>query len=250
MNIVVNDLLTHYQLTGKGKLVLLLHGWGDSAKGLTELQTELAKRYQVLSIDLPGFGSTEPPKEVWNLDNYAHFLKKALSKLILPHLYAIIGHSNGGALAIRAISMGELQPQRLVLLAASGVRTNNQLRRSALKMVAKTGNVATILLPERHRRSLRKKLYGAAGSDLLVVPGLQATFKKTVRQDMQADAAAIKVPTLLIYASDDDAIPVADGTRYHQLVKGSRLEVVEQAGHFVHLDQPERVLKLIGEFLT
>lgn len=249
VNVIVDNLLTSYTLSGKGKLVVLLHGWGDDHRTFNDLRAKLDRKYQVLALDLPGFGGTQRPSEVWDLDNYAGFVKDALAKLELDQPYAVIGHSNGGALAIRALSLGELKPSKLVLLAASGVRTNNSLKRFFIKLVAKVGDVATLWLPEHYRRSLRKSLYGVAGSDMLVVPGLEDTFKKTVRQDVQADAVAIGVPTLLIFAADDDAIPVADGKQYHSLIKGSRLEIIEGAGHFVHHDQPERVTELIEEFL-
>jgi pimeloyl-ACP methyl ester carboxylesterase len=101
VNIVVDDILTFYELTGKGKLLVLLHGWGDSSKGLRLLQTELAKHYKVLAVDLPGFGASEPPKNAWRLDDYANFVAALLAKLKIGSPYAIIGHSNGGAVAIR-----------------------------------------------------------------------------------------------------------------------------------------------------
>ena len=241
--------MTNYQLSGKGKLVLLLHGWGDNSATFKELINALSGDYQTLSVDLPGFGATQAPKDVWDLDDYAHFLRVLLEKLNLGQPYAVVGHSNGGALTVRAVSLGDMEPEKIVLLAASGVRTNNQIKRMFLKVLAKTGNVATIWMPERYRQSLRKSLYGVAGSDMLVAPHLQDTFKKTVRQDVQGDAAAIKVPTLLIYAANDDAIPVADGRQYQSLIKNSRLEIIENAGHFVHHDQAAKVTHLIEEFL-
>jgi len=249
MQIVVDKLLTQYELSGKGKLVLLLHGWGDDHRTFNGLRAKLATKYQALALDLPGFGGTQRPDGVWDLDDYARFVKRTLTKLELDQPYAVIGHSNGGALAIRAFSLGLLKPRKLVLLAAAGVRTNNRAKRFFIKLVAKTGDVATIWLPERYRQNLRKSLYGVAGSDVLVVPELEDTFKKTVRQDVQADAVVIDVPTLLIYAADDDAIPLADGRQYHSLIKNSRLEVLADAGHFVHHDQPEPVAKLVEEFL-
>ncbi len=249
MQIVVDDLLVHYNLSGKGNLLLLLHGWGDSAAGLAGLHKRLAAKYQVLSPDLPGFGNSQAPNAVWDLDNYADFLQALLDKLEFKQLYGVIGHSNGGALAVRAISLGWLKPRKLVLLAAAGVRTNNQFKRLFLKIIAKTGNIATLWLPERQRQNLRKSLYGVAGSDMLAVPELQATFKKTVRQDIQADAVVIDVPTLLVFAANDDAIPLADGRQYRQLIKNSRLEIINDAGHFVHLDQPDKVESLVEEFL-
>lgn len=249
MNIVVDNLLTNYTLSGKGKLVLVLHGWGDSVRGVAGLQKALSADYKVLALDLPGFGGSQAPTSAWDLDDYARFVAAVLKKLDLQEPHAVIGHSNGGALAIRTVSMGLVKPAKLVLLAASGVRTNSQTKRFFLKVVAKTGNAATIWMPGRYRRALRKGLYGAAGSDILVMPQLEDTFKKTVRQDVQGDAAAISIPTLLVYAADDDAIPVADGKQYNSLIKHSKLHVIKDAGHFVHQDQPEKVTGLIQEFL-
>jgi len=249
MQIIVDELLTQYELAGKGRLVVLLHGWGDDSRTFSGLQKELAVQYKVLSLDLPGFGATQAPKDVWDLDNYAGFVKHVLDKLNLGQLYAIVGHSNGGAIAIRGVSLGVLEPQKLVLLAAAGIRSPGGGQRLALRIIAKTGNAATIWLPERYRQALRKSLYGAAGSDMLAVPQLQETFKKSVRQDVQADAAKITLPTLLVYAANDRALPLSDGERYHALIKGSRLEVIANAGHFVHHDQPAKIRQLIEEFL-
>lgn len=249
MQIVVNDLLTTYELQGKGKLVLLLHGWGDSSKGLEALSERLSNSYKVLRLDLPGFGGTQAPKEVWNLDNYSEFVAATLSKLELEQPYCLIGHSNGGALSIRAISLDVLHPEKLVLLAASGIRSSQPFKRLILKIIAKTGNLATIWMPERYRKDLRKSLYGVAGSDMLVMPELEETFKRTVRQDVQLDAAKIAIPSLLIYALNDRAVPLGDGQAYNKLIKNSRLEIIEDAEHFLHLDQPEKVATLIEEFL-
>lgn len=249
MQIVVNELLTKYELSGKGKLVVMLHGWGDNSKGVASLRKEVVKTNQVLTIDLPGFGETQTPKETWSLDNYAKFINAVIKKLGLQQPYAIIGHSNGGALAIRATALGILKPEKLVLIAASGIRNGKGSRILILRFVAKIGGVITFWMPQRHRQTLRKKLYETAGSDMLIVPELQETFKKTVSQDVQADAAKITVLTLLIYGEDDKATPITYGQTFASLIKGSRLEVIEDAGHFVHHDKPEQTTKLIKEFL-
>lgn len=249
MQIIVDSLVTHYELTGKGKLVLLLHGWGDNLQGLHGLQNELSKKYQVLALDLPGFGATGAPKDVWGLDEYAHFVQATLKKLELKQPYALLGHSHGGAVAVRGLGQGILKADMVVLLAPAGIRNKQAGRRILLTVLAKTGNLATLWMPEKHRKRLRASLYQAAGSDLLVVPELEATFKKTVRQDVQADAANIKAPTLMIFGAEDQAVPVADAQTYHQLVKNSELHIIDGAGHFVHLDQPAKVLAYVKGFL-
>jgi len=249
VKVVVQNLLINYHESGKGKLVLLLHGWGDNLKGLSQLQNDLSKKYKVVSLDLPGFGETQAPKEAWGLEDYAVFLSDFLKKLNLKQPYGAIGHSNGGAVLVKAVSANYIQPDKLVLIAASGIRDTEKFKRSMLKIIAKTGDVATIWMPERYRQALRKSLYGVAGSDMMVVPELKETFKRTVREDLQEDAKLIKTDTLLIYSKDDRAVPLSVARTYNSVMDNSRLEIVDNAGHFIHLDQPEQTLRLIEGFL-
>ncbi len=249
MQIVVQDLLVHYEQQGAGKPVLLIHGWGDTLHTFDAISGDLAKDYQIISLDLPGFGQSQEPKQAWGLGEYAVLVHDFLEKLeIRP--YAIIGHSNGGALAIHAIANDKVKTERLVLLASSGVRDGKKLKRFVIKVIAKTGKVLTFWLPARVRKRLQKKLYGSVGSDMLVSEHLQETFKKTVRQDVQADAAKLAVATLLIYGSEDSATPVAEiGERLHTLIKGSKLSVLAGADHFVHQTAQTETARNILEFL-
>src|SRR5687767_7106943 len=114
MQVIVDSLLTHYEVHGKGRPVLLLHGWGDSAAGLQKLQAALARKHRVIALDLPGFGGTQPPENAWGLDDYAYFVDHFLAKTDTKQLKALIGHSNGGAIAIRGMARGWLSADRLV----------------------------------------------------------------------------------------------------------------------------------------
>ncbi len=250
MQLVVDNLLTNYSTLGSGPVLLLLHGWGDDLRTFTALQDKLVTSYKVIAVDLPGFGQTQMPSVAWNLDNYADFTKKFLSKVGADKPYAIIGHSNGGALAIRGLASGTLEADKLILLAASGVRNGQSVKRLVFKVIAKVGKVATFWLPMSAKQKLRKRLYGVAGSDMLVAPHLQETFKTTVRQDIQEDAKKLKQPVLLIYAEKDAAVPPADGKKLAQLIPNARFVEVGGADHFVHHSVPQEVLKLVQEFLA
>lgn len=250
MQVVIDGLLTNYQKQGSGKkCVLLIHGWGDSLATFSVLSKKLEKTYTVYSLDLPGFGQSQIPGEAWSLDNYAHFIHNFLEKLEIHDLFALIGHSNGGAVAIRGIALQAYAPKKLVLLSASGIRDSQPVRRLALKVIAKTGKAATFWLPRRHKRKLQKKLYGVAASDMLVVPHMKETYKITVRQDVQEDAKHIQQPVLLIYGADDKATPSEFGEIYKRLMPNAKLEIIDHAEHFIHHDQPEKVTKLTEEFL-
>jgi pimeloyl-ACP methyl ester carboxylesterase len=248
MQVVVDSLLTQYETLGTGKLVLLLHGWGDTAKGLRGLQTALAKKYQVIAIDLPGFGGTEAPKGVWGLDEYAAFVAHFLHKIGAPTVHLLVGHSNGGAIAIRGLARDTLHADKLVLLASAGIRGEYKGRVKALRIITKAGKALTMPLPSSVKQKLRKTVYTTVGSDMLVAEHLQETFKKVVTDDVREDARELTQPTLLIYGEQDESTPVVFGELLHQNIDGSTLEILPGAGHFVHVDRPAAVVKAIEEF--
>lgn len=247
--VIVDGIAITYSQAGNGADVLLLHGWGDKRQTFTSLSDSLQKTYRVTALDLPGFGGSEPPKEVWDLTNYAKFLESFCNKLqIKPKL--VVGHSNGGALAIHAIATKKLNTDKLVLLAPSGVRNTKILKRAVIKTIAKTGKLATFWLPLAARRRLQMKLYGTVGSDMLAAPQLKETFKRTVRQDIQNDARNLKLPALLIYGSKDTATSLKEvGEPLARCIEGSKLVVIPGAGHFVHHDAAVAVEQHIKEFI-
>jgi pimeloyl-ACP methyl ester carboxylesterase len=250
MQIVVDKLLTRYDRAGKGKSIILLHGWADQAGGLATLSSELAKRYEVITPDLPGFGGTEMPAEAWGLDDFAAFVEHLLQKLGVSDVYAYIGHSNGGAIAVRGLGSGRFKAQKLILLSGAGIRGLDSKRTAIVKTVAKTGKLLTAPLPASFQSKLRRTLYRRVGSDMLVAEHMSPTFKKIVADDVQADAGRLKLPTLLLYGANDQTTPPPVARRFHQLIKNSSLKIIPSAGHFVHRDQPAAVIKVVEEFLA
>lgn len=247
MQVVVKGLLTNYQKTGSGKPVLLLHGWADSSQGWREfIQTLATEGYEVIACDLPGFGGTDPPSLAWDLTDYARFVAAFLHKIDIQP-YCIIGHSNGGAIALRGLGASLLKSEKLVLLASAGVRAGEH--RTGLKAATKIGKVLATPLPKSLRNKIRHSLYTKAGSDMLVAEHMQDTFKRIVNDDVRDDAAKITVPTLLLYGSEDSATPVRYGEILNSAIKGSKLTVMPNVGHFIHKDAENAVLTEVKEFL-
>lgn len=250
MQVMVDGLLASYDAVGKGRTIVLLHGWGDRAAGLQDVRQALSRHFRVIVPDLPGFGGTQISANVWGLDEYATFVAHLLEKLDVKDVYAIVGHSNGGAIAIRGVSLGLLPAKRLVLLASAGIRGEHVGRQRVLQSATKVGKFLTMPLPDQAKRALRRQLYHMVRSDMMVAEHLQETFKKIVSEDVRKDAANITIPTLLIYGTKDRSTPVRYGELLHQRIDGSTLMVIPGAGHFVHLDRSAEVMKAIEEFLT
>lgn len=254
MQIIVDDLMVNYEKTSKktgqsGPVLLWLHGWGDNIASSAAIRAEVAKKYTVLAVDLPGFGGTQAPKLAWGLDEYAQFTAHFLSKMN-TQIDVLLGHSNGGAIAIRGLSNGTLTAQSLVLLASAGIRDTYNGRKKVLRLAAKSAKFITKPLPGSIQQKIKAKAYSTIGSDMLVTEHMQETFKKIVTDDVQADTRKVTVPSLLIYGYDDTATPVHYGELLQAGLEHSELHVVPHAGHFVYLDKPRVVQDLIEKFLV
>ncbi len=119
MKAIVEGLATEYTDEGHGQVVLMLHGWGDNLHTFDPLLQFILK-YRVVRLDLPGFGNSEKPQDVWGVQEYANFVRAFCAKLdIVPE--AILGHSFGGRIILKGVGTGVLSPQKIILIASAGI---------------------------------------------------------------------------------------------------------------------------------
>ncbi|MGI9027329.1 MAG: alpha/beta fold hydrolase [Candidatus Saccharimonadales bacterium] len=252
MQIVVDKLLANYSTVGNGpRAILFLHGWADNSQSFLQLAQEIVakdKTYTAVLLDLPGFGSTQAPAQAWDLPDYAHFVAKFLEKAKLQPV-VILGHSNGGAIAINGIANGVLQTEKLILIGSAGIR-NTSLKKTALRALAKPAKLALRAAPASTQKRVKQKLYSAIGSDYLVAAHMQDTFKHIVAYDVRQEATRITIPVCLIYGADDTATPPEYGKILANNIPGSKLEFIPLAGHFVHHEQLYKVARLCTNFIT
>lgn len=252
MKLILNDLAVEYADEGQGPVVLLLHGWGQNLHTFDKLAAELVKDHKVVRLDLPGFGGSETPSQAWSVNDYTNFLSQFITKIKI-HPEIIIGHSMGGQIAVKAVGDQAVAPRKLILVAAAAVRDDRaSIKNRLFRSAAKAGKAVVAIPGLRSLRvSLRRRLYAAAGNSdyYAAAANMRPTFLKLISQDVQSDAKRITVPTLLIWGNDDSETPVEQGRKLAYCIKGSRLETVPNAGHFVYLDQPDRVLSIIRNFI-
>jgi pimeloyl-ACP methyl ester carboxylesterase len=247
VQVIVDGLLTNYQKSGSGRPVVLLHGWGDSAATFKVLAQHLTG-FQLLALELPGFGS-QMPGEAWGVDDYAQFVKTWLDKIGIKKVQAIIGHSVGGAIAIDALGLGLIKPSKLVLLAPSGIRGEKSAKRTAITVAAKAGKIISKPLPLQSRQLLKNLLYKSTGSEALLFPQLEESFRKIVKQDLRGVASKIETPTLIVYGQLDTDTPPRYGQLFADTIPSSKFEVIPGAAHFLHQDMPEVLGRRIKEFI-
>ena len=97
---VIKDVDINYVDYGtKSNPIVLLHGWGQNIEMMQGLGNQFINTNRIIIVDLPGYGKSEEPKEVWTVDDYVLFLKELLDKLHVDNPI-IIGHSFGGKIGL------------------------------------------------------------------------------------------------------------------------------------------------------
>ncbi len=229
--------------------MLFLHGWRDDLHTFDALVPFLSSERRIIRLDLPGFGKSEAPKETWNLGDYVKFVKDFTQKIDVE-VETLVGHSFGGRIAIKGEATKTFRAQKIILIGSAGVAKSRTFRNSLLKFLAKFGGLIMYIPPLIFwRERLRKNIYSFIGSDYLSAGALKEMFLNIISEDLGASAKKITTPTLLIWGESDTETPLSDGKKLFQLIGGSRLEVINGAGHFVHIEKPEQVAKLVLEFL-
>lgn len=243
MQAIVDQVLVQYTDTGKGPVLLCVHGWMHDAGTFKQLTDSLSEKYRVVALDLPNFGKSQITIDLITLKDYATFLQSFVQKLGITD-YTYIGHSMGGQIGMYGVGSKLLDPSRLILIASSGIRDTRRFSKLFMKSMSVVFGRIT---PKR----LKAKFYNAIGSDYN--PDLSDVHKKIIAQTLQADvqeiAKEITVPTLLIYGSDDTSTPVWMGKKLARLIAGSELTIIDGGNHWLHQTNSEKVAPVMRKFL-
>jgi len=133
----IDGLQTGVCISGEGKPVVALHGWGGSVQSFWPVAERLAPLgYQVHLIDLPGFGKSDLPPVVWGVADYARFVLAYLEEMHLDRV-ALLGHSFGGRISLILAAEHPERISRMVLANSAGLRKPLSLKQQARNSMAR-----------------------------------------------------------------------------------------------------------------
>lgn len=238
--------------------LLLLHGWGSNARLMRPLAEAFSDAYRVCTVDLPGHGHSPPPPEPWGVPDHAALVAALIETEMDRGPVTLIGHSNGGRIALYMASTPAYAAlvDRLVLISPSGITPQRSLGTRLRAGMAKTLKAPLELLPAPLRDPaldwLRHSLVWRAlgSSDYNALSGvMRQTFVKTVNHHLDEQVHRIDVPTLLFWGDRDTAISRRQMQILEDAIDDAGLVVLEGAGHYGHLDAPTTVITAMRHFL-
>ena len=223
--------------------ILILHGWGSRSQNWSEVRNLLeAQGIKVYIPDLPGFGQSPPLERPWSLDDYVEWLLKFINdsqaRGELSEPFFLLGHSFGGAVAVKFTLKHPEKLKKLFLVAPAIIR-----RKSSQKERFKKTASFFSFLPSFIKKIIYKLFIP---SDYPVTKGvIRETYLKIIKEDLSSSLSEIKVPTIIIWGKEDKVTPFKEAHFIKEKISGAFLEILPKIGHSPHREVPGELTRTI-----
>lgn len=246
------------------RTIVLVHGLnGRALRDWGKQIPLLARDYHVLTFDLPGFGSSDREVAYYAPTTYARFIH-FVTERYAKGPFVLVGHSMGGAIALRYTARYPAEVERLVLVDVAGV-----LQRMAYARELAKGWVETNATDDRRVTSFLDKITNKLLSKVEVVsgPANELLARQVLRnelldvdssviaaltlvnEDLSDALEAIHQPTLLLWGGEDRVAPRRTADLLLALLDNAHLELIDGAAHVPMVEQPERFNQLFLDYL-
>lgn len=236
MKICKNNI--NYIQYGKGSDVVLLHGWGQNIEMMKILGDKILN-HRITIIDFPGFGNSPEPSDAWTIEDYGYALKEVLDELKIKKPI-LIGHSFGGRVAIWYAS--NFKVEKIVLFGSPCVREKRVSKKEKLLKTLKK-------LPLMDKVGEYMKQYIGSTDYKNASKIMRETLVNVINRDLSEEAKKIKVPTLLIWGSNDTEAPVEDAKKLEALLEDAGLIILEGFTHYAYIEALPNVSNIVNNFL-
>jgi pimeloyl-ACP methyl ester carboxylesterase len=231
-------------MSSDSKKIYILHGWAYTNDKWSPFVQELEKLgFEVVLLHIPGL--TAPLDKSWTLNDYISWLYDTLKKEKEPVI--LLGHSNGGRIALAFSACYPEKVQQLILLDSAGVY-HTDFRTSAKRVIF--GTLAKFGQSLKKIESLRRLFYKIVGEQDYrdANPIMQQTMRNLISINLVGDMSNVKCPTLLIWGELDMATPLSDGKIMEEKIPKSELRIISGARHSPHFTHVKETTDAIRHY--
>lgn len=247
----------HYEVYGRGRPVILLHGWLGSWGLWQETMTFLGRYYRTYALDFWGFGESGKKRETYQVTDFVSLVDQFMDKLGIMHA-PLVGHSMGGTVSLSVALRYPERAEKVTIIGSpvvgsslalplklAGYRPIAYLLFTLFGAFRATMRVASPFIcrdprfPEMMDRDLSKT---TLESFLTSIASLRRT-------DLRPHIHKIDVPVMGMFGDRDN---IVDPRQWQALCTGlpyARIERYKTAGHFIMLDEPQLFMQHLKSFL-
>lgn len=257
---VSNFNLSYDDLGEGGTPVIFLHGYPFS-KDMWRKQIDfLQTTNRVIACDIRGFGESEDESSILSIDLFANDLLQFMDRLNIEKAI-VCGLSMGGYIALNACKRYPDRFEALILCDTQCIADSPEVQEKRYKVIDdiavngvkkfNDGFIESVF----HKNTLSSKpelvetlrTVVFENSQQIITAGLLALAD---RSETCSTLGAINIPTLIICGREDEVTPLAQSDFMHQMIEGSIMHVIDNAGHVSNLEQPDEFNQQLLRFLT
>jgi pimeloyl-ACP methyl ester carboxylesterase len=256
----------HYLDQGKGKVIVLIHGFLAST-WVFEAQVEyFSKKYRVIAIDHLGHGQSDKPEsEAYDLSDLAQYLEETLQKVINDEKIVLVGHSMGGMIALTYAtnSIFAKRLEGLILMSTAPKLKNPGLVQYIEELRAGTMSIKdreiieTIFVGlcfQRKARKEQKELIKEFVNETLEneeYVGLRTMESIVGNYNVEDKLNAIQTKTLILTGDKDIFILPEESQKMNEKIPNSEIVIFTPSiGHMIQFEAKEKYTNAIDSFLS
>ena len=258
-SITTDQGIVHYEVYGRGKPVILLHGWLGSWGLWQETMAYLGRYYRTYALDFWGFGESGKKRETYAVQDFVSLVNQFMEQLGIMHA-PLVGHSMGGTVSLSVairypervskvvvvgspivgtslaipLKLAGLRPISFMIFNMMGMGTFRLVLRAAAPFICRDDRFADMLDRDISRTTLESFLRSIA------------SLRRT---DLRPLLDQIKIPTMGIYGDRDN---IVHPKQWEPMLKGishANIERFPLAGHFPMLEEHEKFSERLKAFL-
>ncbi len=246
------DMKIEVERRGKGRPLVLIPG-EEALEADMPFIDELARKFEVIIPWMPGFGRSERPDWVENMDDVAYIFLDLLDKLKLKDV-TLVGFSLGGWIAAEMAIKNTTRIKKLVLVDAYGIKIGDKYARDIADV--------WFLAPEK----VLELKYVDTKHGVFDYPSMPNSKLEVVARNRETTARfcwepymhhprlyrrlhRIDVPTLVVWGEKDGIVTTTYGKAYAKAIPGAKFVAIPKAAHFPHVEAPDRFMKEVGNFI-
>jgi pimeloyl-ACP methyl ester carboxylesterase len=235
---------------GKGAPLLFLHGGGGAGIWLP-CMAQLARKFDVIAPEHPGFGASDTPQWLDTVGDLANFYLDFIEELDLRGVH-LLGSSLGGWIAADLAVRNTSRLASLTLIGAAGIH---------LKDVEQVDGFL-----DNEEQRIRNLFHDRDLAEAVIASSARPELEDTMLKNRTTTARLawqprnhdpqlrkwlhrIKVPTLLIWGDDDKLFPRDYALAYQELIPGAKVVVLPECGHLPHVEKGEAFVAEFEAFI-